>query len=258
MSCPMSTNVTGFNKSKEDFIWFIKRATTDRKSDAHAELYHCLLKMFIDADTNKDGLVSKASFSKLIDMAASIPRMYGYAPLDSDLYKTVEEKEKARQKMFDSMDLKNTGVITFDEWHKYCMEHIATKTATLDPHPILDHGNKAEFLQFVKAAIKPGTPEQTEMFWYLVELFTESDSNKDGIITKRGFAPIMEKLFETPKKLALVHRDEALQHHMYEEDEKKKEAFQDTLFKANIPRGDLKMTLDEWISFAMEMYEKLI
>merc|ERR1712208_139865 len=79
MSCP-ATNITGFNKSKEDFIWFVKKATTDKKSDAHAELYHCLLKMFVDADTNKDGLVSKTSFSKLIDMAASIPRICGYAP----------------------------------------------------------------------------------------------------------------------------------------------------------------------------------
>ena len=72
--------MTGYNKSKEDFIWFIKKASTDIKSDANAEMYHCLLKMFIDADTNKDDLVSKASNNKLLDMAASIPRMYGYAP----------------------------------------------------------------------------------------------------------------------------------------------------------------------------------
>eukprot|EP00092_Neocalanus_flemingeri_P040133 GFUD01043715.1.p1 GENE.GFUD01043715.1~~GFUD01043715.1.p1 ORF type:complete len:258 (-),score=69.25 GFUD01043715.1:105-878(-) len=255
--CSATTNVTGFNKSKEDFIWFIKRATSDRKSDAHGELYHCLLKMFVDADTNKDGLVSKGSFSILIDTAASIPRMYGYAPLDADLYKTEGEKEKARQNMFDSMDLKNTGVITFDEWYRFTMEHIAAKVATIDAHPILDHGNKEEFLQFLKAAVKPGTPEYTEMFWYLVELFTESDSNKDGIITKRAFASIMDKLFETPMKLAIVHPDEGM--HMYEEDEDKKAAFQDTLFKANNPRGDEKMTLDEWIKFAMEkVFKKLI
>ena len=34
--------------------------------------------MFIDADTNKEDLVSKASFNKLVDMAASITSMYGY------------------------------------------------------------------------------------------------------------------------------------------------------------------------------------
>eukprot|EP00092_Neocalanus_flemingeri_P025907 GFUD01028075.1.p1 GENE.GFUD01028075.1~~GFUD01028075.1.p1 ORF type:complete len:259 (+),score=66.13 GFUD01028075.1:125-901(+) len=254
--CAATTNVTGFNKSKEDFIWFIKRATSDRKSDAHGELYHCLLKMFVDADTNKDGLVSKGSFSILIDTAASIPRMYGYAPLDADLYKTEGEKEKARQNMFDSMDLKSTGVITFDEWYDYSMKHIIAKTATIPPHPILDHGNKEAFLKVLKVAVKPGTPEHTEMFWFLTELFTDSDFDKKGVITitdKKTFATIMDKLFETPTKLGLVHPDKG----MYEKDATKKAAFLNTLFRANNPRGDEKMTLDEWILFAMEKVFKV-
>ena len=50
----------------------------------------------------------------MINMAASITRMYDYAPVDSEVYKTEQEKELARQKMFESMDLKSTGVITFD------------------------------------------------------------------------------------------------------------------------------------------------
>merc|ERR1711973_927875 len=77
-----SAPVNTFNKSKEDFIWFVKKAGQDHKSYSYSEMYHCLLKMFVDADTNKDGLVSKSSFSKLIDAAASLPRAYGYAPED--------------------------------------------------------------------------------------------------------------------------------------------------------------------------------
>jgi len=154
-----SAGVNSFNKSKEDFIWFIKKATSNRKSDAHSELYQALLKMFVDADTNFDGLVSHESFSKLVDKAASIPRAYGYAPPDSELYKTEEEKNLARSKMFDSMDLKNTGVITFDEWYRFSMEHIAAKTATIAPHPILDHGSKAEYLEFIKKASSSSNPE---------------------------------------------------------------------------------------------------
>merc|ERR1712133_321746 len=98
----MSANtsaVNTFNKSKEDFIWFVKKAVQDKKSHSHSELYHSLLKLFVDADTNRDGLVSKASFSKLND-AAAMPRAYGYAPEDSALYKTEAEKDAARQKMF--------------------------------------------------------------------------------------------------------------------------------------------------------------
>ena len=108
------------------------------------------MKLFVDADTNKDGLVSKASFSKLIDAAATMPRAYGYAPADEELYKTDAEKDAARQKMFDSMDLKSTGVITFDEWLKFCREHIAAKTATMDPHPIIDQGSVDEYKKFIK------------------------------------------------------------------------------------------------------------
>merc|ERR1712090_50256 len=90
--------VTTLNKSKEDFIWVVKKAVTDKKSYSYTELYHCLLKMFVDADTNNDGLVSKESFSKLVDAAGALPRQYGFAPQDSDLYRTVEEKETARKK----------------------------------------------------------------------------------------------------------------------------------------------------------------
>ena len=68
---------------------------------SHAEMYHSFLKLFVDADTNKGGLVSKASFFKLIDAAATLPR----TPADSELFKKEAEKDGARQKMFDAMDL---------------------------------------------------------------------------------------------------------------------------------------------------------
>merc|ERR1712025_703264 len=185
-----TTGVNSFNKSKEDFIWFIKKATSDHKTDAHSELYHALLKMFVDADTNYDGLVSRDSFSILIDKAASIPRAYGYAPPDSELYKTEDEKNLARKKMFDSM----------------------------------------------------------ELYWFLVEIFTDEDSNKDGLITKRAFPAMMAKLLETPAKHQLSHPDKE----MTQEDEDKKIAHMEKLLVENNPRKDEKMTLDEWVQFAME------
>merc|ERR1711970_1410845 len=248
-----SSNVCGFfNKSKEDFIWFIKRAVADRKSTSHAELYHGLLKMFVEADTNNDGLVSKDSFSKLIEMAASIPMMYGDVALGSE--KTPEEKEKFRQQMFDTMDNKKTGVITFDEWYKFSIEYIAAKTATIAAHPILDHGNKEEFTKFLITAIQPGTAEHTELYWYLVELFVDNDSNKDGIVTKRAFPAMVDKMIAMPKKLGVLHPD----HELYQDDESKRLARQEQLFVAANPRGDDKMTLDEWTKFAMGVFCAMI
>ena len=57
--------MTSSNKYKENFIRFIKKASTDIKSAGQAEQYHSLQKMFIDADNNKEDLVSKASNKKL-------------------------------------------------------------------------------------------------------------------------------------------------------------------------------------------------
>merc|ERR1712033_123276 len=199
-----STAVNTFNKSKEDFIWFVKKAVQDKKSYSYSELYHSLLKIFVDADTNRDGLVSKASFSKLIDAAASMPRVYGYAPADSDLYKTEDEKNAARQKMFDSTDLKSTGVITFDEWLKFCREHIAAKTATMDPHPIIDQGSVEEYKKFIKAAIEDSnSAESLELYWYMLEIFTEHDTDKDGIIKLAEFPAMMKEFLATPQKHSL-------------------------------------------------------
>merc|ERR1711954_614055 len=196
--------VNTFNKSKEDFIWFVKKAVQDQKSHSHAEMYHSLLKLFVDADTNKDGLVSKASFSKLIDAAATLPRAYGYAPADSELYKTEAEKDAARQKMFDSMDLKSTGVITFDEWLKFTREHIAAKTATLDPHPIIDQGSVDEYKKFIKEAVtNSSSAEAVELYWYMLEIFTEQDGDKDGIVKLAEFPSMMNQVLVIPQKHGL-------------------------------------------------------
>merc|ERR1712064_256013 len=199
MSSPTPA-VNTFNKSKEDFIWFVKKAIQDKKSYSYSELYHSLLKIFVDADTNRDGLVSKASFSKLIDAAASMPRAYGYAPADSDLYKADADKDAARQKMFDSRDLKATGVITFDEWLKFCREHIAAKTATMDPHPIIDHGSLEEYKKFISAAIgNSSSSEAVELYWYMLEIFTEHDTDKDGIIKLAELPAMMKEFLATPQ-----------------------------------------------------------
>merc|ERR1712189_93174 len=192
-----STAVNTFNKFKEDFIWFVKKAVQDKKSYSYSELYHSLLKIFVDADTNRDGLVSKNSFSKLIDAAASMPRAYGYAPADSDLYKTEEAKDAARQKMFDSMDLKATGVITFDEWLKFCREHIAAKTATMDPHPIIDQGTVNEYKKFIQTAINKSDSTAA------VELYTEHDQEKTGFVKIDTFPSMIHSFLETPVKHGL-------------------------------------------------------
>merc|ERR1711973_360512 len=115
------------------------------------------------------------------------------------------QEQAARQKMFDSMDLKSTGVITFDEWLKFCREHIAAKTATMDPHPIIDQGSVEEYKKFVETAINnSSSAEALELYWYMLEIFTEHDLEKTGFIKLETFPSMMHEFLATPVKHGLT------------------------------------------------------
>ena len=143
----------------------------------------------------------------MFDMAVSIPRMYGYAPVESELYKTEQEKEQAMENMFNSMDIGGTGVITFNEWYQFSVKHILAKTATLYPHPILDASDKQQLMTFIKAVLVPGSKENTELYRFLVEVFAEHDAGKDGVITIKEFPAMIYELMEIPKKVLIAHPD---------------------------------------------------
>jgi len=148
------------------------------------------------------------------------------------------QEQAARQKMFDSMDLKSTGVITFDEWLKFCREHIAAKTATMDPHPIIDHGSVEEYKKFISAAISnSSSSEAVELYWYMLEIFTEQDGDKDGIVKLAEFPSMMNQVLVIPQKhgLSVPAQDQF-----------------ETLFKKYDPRNDGRLTVDEWMSLAKE------
>jgi len=157
--------------------------------------------------------------------------------------------------MFDSMDLKASGVITVDVWLKFCIEHIIVKTATLAAHPILDHGNLNEFKHFLQPALVTGNPENTELYWFLLELFTEADLDKDGIVMLTEFSGMLDKALETPKKLGMTHPDKGL---MDADDAKRKESHH-AIFKTYNPVGDDKMCFDEWVKLATEgVFKKMV
>merc|ERR1711910_93754 len=143
-----------------------------------------------------------------------------------------------------SMDLKATGVITFDEWLKFCQDHILAKTATMTPHPMIDTGNVEQYKTFIKAALgKVAGPEHVELYWYMLEIFTDHDTDKDGIVKQAEFSAMMNEFLATPKKLGLPCPAEAEY---------------PALFQKYDPRKDGKMTVDEWMSLATEEVFKKI
>eukprot|EP00091_Calanus_sinicus_P022002 TRINITY_DN676_c0_g1_i1.p1 TRINITY_DN676_c0_g1~~TRINITY_DN676_c0_g1_i1.p1 ORF type:complete len:142 (+),score=46.84 TRINITY_DN676_c0_g1_i1:8-433(+) len=126
---------------------------------------------------------------------------------------------------------------------------------TRTPPHSLDHGNMEQFKEFLTTAVQPGTAEHTEMYWFLLELFTEHDTEKEGMVMKGEFFSMMDKVLETPKKLDIAHPDKAI---LFSDDVEKKREHQLDIFKKNNPRGDNRMCVDEWIGLAMDLFKKMI
>ena len=126
----------------------------------NTEMYWFLLKLF--TKSNMDGLVNREFLSKPTNMDVSIPRMYKYAPIKTEMYKTEDEKEQAKEKMFDYMDFKGIDVVNVDEWLKFCVEYPIAKTANLATHLILNHGNDEELKAFANA-VKQNDTNQNDL-----------------------------------------------------------------------------------------------
>merc|ERR1712095_168916 len=105
----LNTNTMVVTKTREEFIVWIRLAINDRESGAYEELYQFLTSCFVRADTDKDGRVTVAHFDNLIEEAAELPRMYGYAPKTSEMYKNESLRKAARAKQFKEMDVKGLG-----------------------------------------------------------------------------------------------------------------------------------------------------
>jgi hypothetical protein len=96
-------------KTKEEFISFMHQAMHDKHSPAYGELYSFLVACFVRADTNMDGRVYLDMFDSLIDEAAAMPRLYGYAPKSEVMFPSVALRKAARAKMFAAMDTDKNG-----------------------------------------------------------------------------------------------------------------------------------------------------
>jgi len=193
----MATPSNYINKNREDIMKFLKLAVNDRSSNEYAELSSNLIKMFVDSDVKKCGLVGKDGFSYLIDSAAFTPRLFGFAPEDREMYPTAELKAKGREALFKSIDVDNSGFISLEQWLKFGIEHIARKAATLDSHPNLEKIHKSEYVAFIKKALVPGSEEHLELYWYLLELFTQH-CNKDALATRHAVTVMIAKASEIP------------------------------------------------------------
>ena len=116
-------------KSKDEFIAFIKNAVADAGSADHKELQDFLVATFNNNDANGDGKLVPEKIDSLVDEAAALPRKLGFAPKNEDIYPTDDAKKSARAKLF--AEISGSGHITLDQWIKWATEHIAAKAPGL-------------------------------------------------------------------------------------------------------------------------------
>ena len=119
------------NFGEEQTKEFLYKASHDINSDEHKMLYRHLVRCFCDADVNYDGKINPDEFSGLIKVAAKLPRLYGWAKNEEDMFNNEEEKKLSREEYFKRMDRDLNGNITLDEFLKDAFEHIKEKITIL-------------------------------------------------------------------------------------------------------------------------------
>ena len=165
---------------------------------------------------NQQSMQAEDLSPKLIDMAASIPKMYGYVPTKVELYKTEDEKKQAGRKTFDSGDFKGIDVITVDEWLQICMKHIIAKAATLAAYPILVQRSRVEFKAFANTnAI--------------------TDTNEDHLFSRGSFS----KLGDTAASILRMYRYVPTDADLYKTEDEKDQARRKTFNSTDLKGPDV-------------------
>jgi len=192
---------------RESFVTFLKRATQSRDTIEYHELYQFLLKCFTDADVNFDGKVTQVDFDNMIEVAANMPRRFGFAPTVSELYRTPEEKAQARMSLFAQIDTDNQGYINFDHWLSFIYPHICQKVATLDGSQAKSkmERSKNDFASWVVAACRSRhCPEYKELYSFLLHCFTEADKDGDGRIDAATFDALIDVAAKAPRRFGFA------------------------------------------------------
>jgi len=193
------------DKTKEEFIIFIRQAMDDHSSPSYVELNQFLISCFVRADKSMEGKVNVENFDRLVEESADLPRKYGYAPKTDDLYPTEGKRKAGRAKMFLEMDTDGTGYITLDQWISFANTHILGKLSHL-PKDCLGGKDvsKAEFLDFIKKAVDKNSSEFRQLYFFLLKTFQAGDINRAGLVDPVNFDKMIEAAAAAPRRHGLA------------------------------------------------------
>lgn len=235
-------------KTREEFIHFIRQAAHEKDSDAFRELYSFLLGCFVRADKRLDGKVTLDEFDTMVEEAAALPRKYGFAPSSEDMFSCVAERKAARAKMFKEMNTHKDGFISLEEWISFSMTHIFGKVDTLPKDPLIDSGvSKKQFIDFIKKAVDKSTQEYRELYFFLLKCFTDADRDHDGAVNPKEFDAMVEEAADAPRRFGLAPETSS----MYKTDADRLAARSKEFYTMDI-NHDGTISFDEWLAYAVK------
>ena len=235
------------DKTKEEFVVFIRDAMDNKQSASFAELYNFLLGCFVRADIDLKGKVFINQFDPLIEEAAALPRKYGLAPKASDMYPNQEARRTARGKMFKTMTTATSDYITLDRWIDFAIKHIMGKAKTLEKDHLGGNCTKEEFIVFIKKAVNKSNPEFKELYFFLLNCFKHADLNDDGLVDHKEFDSMIEEAAAAPRKHGLAPATSVMFRTETERLTKRLE-----YFKMMDIGKDNNISFDQWLNYAME------
>jgi len=242
--------------SPADFATFCKTAVTDKSSPEYEKMYYHLLRCFTSADTTHNGLISASDFDALVDVAAAAPRKFGFAPLASEQYVSVEERKEARSSLFKTIDIESTGAISFQDFLAWAMEHIKSKVlrgatpwkAGVGKLSLIQPSSADEFVEFLKAATSSSSnPQHKDLYFHLLRCFTDADATMSGVIDADGFDKLIDIAAIAPRKYGFAPSAAA----MFKTDAERKES-RAVLFKTIDKDGGGTISFDEFLNWAMK------
>jgi len=239
-----------FEKSREEFVVWIRMAINDHRSGAYDELYGFLCQCFVRADVKRCGKVDLNHFDALIEEAAELPRRYGYAPKSEAMYPSEGLRTAARAKQFLDMDTDNTGYITLSQWIKFAVNHIVGKVTTLPKDYLAGSSadvSKGEFISFIKRAVDPKNPEYKELYFFLLRTFQAGDKEGKGVVGPHDFDKMIEVAAEAPRRHGLAPKTSV----MFKNDSERIANRMETFSKLD-KTGAGKISFDNWLSYALE------
>eukprot|EP00494_Astrolonche_serrata_P005275 UN05291 len=193
--------------NKEQFLSFCRKAMADTRGSEFKTFYQHLFGHFMAADHDLDGYIDFDQFERLIELSAMNVRRLGLAPKTDVMYKTDEDRIKQRRKMFDRMDIRGTGRITFDEYVKFTISHLKGKLGVSVVRSYADGEDihVDEFVSRLKRAFEDPTGYcMKALYKELFGHFEAADHDRDGKVDFDQFEALIEASAKQVRRLGLA------------------------------------------------------